>query len=134
MVDDQQTLLNSSKTISDLNQAGVQLSKIHQQQSKQNINDLSMIERFLNSEQHYGDVLRLLECAYAESGDYLADYTLVEYVMSQNGLSYNTFRQSVLEKFNEVEWSEELLRNLYLVVNKNQNNHRGMSSNGKNYF
>ncbi len=122
--------LNISNSIND-SRTTTQISKQQQQQSKQNMNDLSMIERYLNSEQQYGDVLRLLECAYAENGDYLVDYTLVEYVLSQSGISFNTFKQSIREKFEDIEWADDLLWNLYLIVNKNKANYNGSSADGK---
>jgi hypothetical protein len=87
--------------------------------------DISLLERYLNSEQQisfkYRQIINILERAYCENGYLIEDYSLAEYILNQEGISFQTFQQSIREKYPDFEWHEYLLAQLYQSINNNNN-------------
>lgn len=103
-----------------------QINGHHEQQTlfKNNQKELSILDRYLNNEEQIGykyrHVTQLLERVYCENGFLLDDYSLSEYIVNQEGISFATFSQSIKEKYQEFEWSDILLRELYDIINEHQ--------------
>jgi hypothetical protein len=91
----------------------------------QNEPKLSLLERYLNNEQFitykHAQIDKLLfgnDQNKAKNLDSLDDYSINEYILNQEGISINTFKQLIKEKYNKFEWSDDLLNKLYLIVNQ----------------
>ena len=86
---------------------------------------LSLLERYLNNEQFitykHAQIDKLLfgnDQNKAKNLNSLDDYSINEYILNQEGISINTFKQLIKEKYNKFEWSDDLLNKLYLIVNQ----------------
>ena len=83
--------------------------------------DVSLLERYLNSEQQvsykYRQIISILDQAYCENGNLIEDYSLAEYILNQEGISFQTFQQSIREKYQDFEWNDILLAHLFQIIN-----------------
>lgn len=89
-------------------------------------NDFSLLERYLNNEQiianKHAQIERLLEdwfreCGGAGANPLIDDYSIIDYILNQEGISMRTFAQLIREKFDYIEWPREIIVELYRVVN-----------------
>lgn len=100
--------------------------------------EFSLLERYLNSEQAVankhaqiesllGDWFRLSCSAKTNDGGSgggehetslsFDDYSIIDYILNQEGISMRTFGQLIREKFDYIEWPREILVELYRIVN-----------------
>ncbi|XP_074641281.1 uncharacterized protein LOC141899028 [Tubulanus polymorphus] len=95
----------------------------------------ALMERFLNSEgMRRGalltKVIALLREEFAFDGymeNGVEDLAMGEYVLSLNNLKWGTFCNAITEKYCDLYWSEDLLSNLYAVINGLRRNHTAKS-------
>lgn len=90
--------------------------------------EFSLLERYLNNEQlvanKHAQVEQLLDSWMQQQCDpaianslLIDDYSVIDYILSQEGISMRTFAQLIREKFVYIEWPREILVELYRIVN-----------------
>jgi hypothetical protein len=86
--------------------------------------EMSLLERYLNSEQiiayKHTQIEVLLHKWFVKQNSFLMDddyYSIIEYILNQEGISLKTFVKLIKEKFNAIEWHDELLVELFDIVN-----------------
>lgn len=84
--------------------------------------EFSLLERYLNNEQiianKHAQIERLLDDWFREQcGSVIDDYSIIDYLLNQEGISMRTFAQLVREKFDYIEWPREIIVELYRIVN-----------------
>jgi hypothetical protein len=89
--------------------------------------EMSLLERYLNSEQiiayKHTQIEVLLHKWFVEQNRLVIDddyYSIIEYILNQEGISLKTFVKLIKEKFSSIEWHNELLVDLYDIVNYDQ--------------
>lgn len=85
--------------------------------------DLSLLERYLYNEQviaqKHAKIENLIQGFLSEKNLVIDDYSLIEYILNQEGISLKTFKQLIREKYSNIKWPDELLSILHQVINEN---------------
>jgi hypothetical protein len=99
--------------------------------------EMSLLERYLNSEQiiayKHTQIEVLLHKWFVKQNSFLIDddyYSIIEYILNQEGISLKTFMKLIKEKFNSIEWHDELLVDLYDIVNYDEKRGQAVASSG----
>lgn len=86
-------------------------------------NEVSLLERYLYNEQVIAEKHSKIEIQIQsflnENNLSIDDYSLIEYILNQEGISFKTFKQLIREKFPFIEWPDDLLVTLHLIINEN---------------
>jgi hypothetical protein len=86
---------------------------------KNDENEISLLERYLNNEQLIAFKHSQIESIlHKHTNLFLDDFSIVEYILNQEGISFKTFKQSIKEKYTNLEWSDSLLYKLHDVINQ----------------
>ncbi|CAF0766607.1 unnamed protein product [Brachionus calyciflorus] len=85
-------------------------------------NELSLMDRFLYNEQMVTEknskIEAVLQAFFYQNNMTLEDYSIIDYILNQEGISIKTFKQLIKEKYFNIEWPNELLLFLHQVVNE----------------
>jgi hypothetical protein len=100
---------------------------------------MSLLERYLNSGQivayKHTQIEVQLHTYFIKQNSFLIDnndyYSMIEYILNQEGISLKTFKKLIREKYgNHVDWTDEILVKLFNIVNYDSNlNNVNLNSN-----
>ncbi|XP_053407466.1 kinase non-catalytic C-lobe domain-containing protein 1-like isoform X3 [Mercenaria mercenaria] len=88
--------------------------------------DATLMDRLLNSNENgkqqriLGKIVHLLREEFAFDGymeNGVEDLAMAEYISSLGVLKWETFKSAISEKYSDIYWHDELLKNLYAAVN-----------------
>ena len=109
---------NNRINSSDVKNTAFQLDNVN----SLNENDTSLLERYLTNEQFvaykHSQVENMLHKYHQINLLLDQDYSIIDYILNQEGISNQTFKQLIREKFFNLEWSENLLNKLHEIINQ----------------
>ena len=86
-----------------------------------NENDTSLLERYLTNEQmvsfKHSQIESLLRKYQHKNLNIDQDYSIIDYILNQEGISKQTFKQLIREKFYNMDWPDSLLATLHEILN-----------------
>lgn len=95
--------------------------------------DESLLERYLNNEQtvayKHSKIESILMNSFNENNMIVDDYSIIEYIINQEGISKRTFSQLIREKFDYIEWPDELLDKLFKIIENADSNDYNLNTN-----
>ena len=126
---------NSRINSSDVKNTAFQLDNVN----SLNENDTSLLERYLTNEQlvayKHSQIENLLR-KFQQSNLFIdQDYSIIDYILNQEGISRQTFKQLIREKFFNLEWSESILNKLHEIINQpnEEEEEQGESNSNSNH-
>ena len=91
---------------------------------KSDSNQISLLDRFLYNEQIVAEKHSKIESVMIAFFNYqnlpLEDYSIIEYILNQEGITIKTFKQLIKEKYYNIQWPNELLLYLHQIVNERE--------------
>lgn len=91
---------------------------------KSDSNQITLLDRFLYNEQIVAEKHSKIESVIIAFFNYqnlpLEDYSIIEYILNQEGITIKTFKQLIKEKYYNIQWPNELLLYLHQIVNERE--------------
>ncbi len=97
------------------------------------LSELSLLDRFLNNEQLVAFKHTKIEKILAKKFN-IKDFSIVEYILNQEGISLITFNSLIKEKFKTFKWTDDILYDLHKIINQpiETNNYANNNNNNNN--
>lgn len=81
------------------------------------LSELSLLDRFLNNEQLVAFKHSKLERILSKKFN-INDFSIIEYILNQESISLNTFKNLIREKFKSFKWTDSILNELHIIINQ----------------